>query len=157
MSAYNRIGATWAGGNKALLTGVLREEWGFEGAVITDYADHQQYMNADQMLRAGGDLFMDGVFRNGQFKYGFSAEELSATSGSANEARALSFYTNLRRATKDVLYTWLNARVSQDPSYDRPAKKTGVSWVRACVAAADIAVLGGAAALIARRHSRTRA
>lgn len=157
MSAYNRIGATWAGGNKALLTGVLREEWGFEGAVITDYADHQQYMNADQMLRAGGDLFMDGVFRNGQFKYGFSAEELSAASGSANEARALSFYTNLRRATKDVLYTWLNARVSQDPGYARPAKKTGVSWVRACVAAADIAVLGGAAALIARRRSRARA
>ncbi len=156
MSAYNRIGATWAGGNKALLTGVLREEWGFEGAVITDYADHQQYMNADQMLRAGGDLFMDGVFRNGQFKYGFSAEELSATSGSANEARALSFYTNLRRATKDVLYTWLNARVSQDPDYVRPAKKMGVTWVRVCVAAADIAVLGGAAALIARRRSRAR-
>lgn len=155
MSAYNRIGATWAGGNKALLTGVLREEWGFEGAVITDYADHQQYMNADQMLRAGGDLFMDGVFRNGQFKYGFSAEELSAASGSANEARALSFYTNLRRATKDVLYVWLNARVSQDPGYVRPAKKTGVSWVRVCVAAADIVVL--AAALIARRRSRARA
>lgn len=157
MSAYNRIGATWAGGNKALLTGVLRDEWGFEGAVITDYADHQQYMNADQMLRAGGDLFMDGVFRNGQFKYGFSAEELSAASGSANEARALSFYTNLRRATKDVLYTWLNARVSQDPGYVRPAKKTGVSWVRACVAAADIVVLGGAAVLIAHRRSRARA
>lgn len=157
MSAYNRIGATWAGGNKALLTGVLREEWGFEGAVITDYADHQQYMNADQMLRAGGDLFMDGVFRNGQFKYGFSAEELSAASGSANEARALSFYTNLRRATKDVLYTWLNARVSQDPGYVRPAKKTGVSWVRVCVAAADIVVLAGAATLIARRRSRARA
>ena len=157
MSAYNRIGATWAGGNKALLTGVLRDEWGFEGAVITDYADHQQYMNADQMLRAGGDLFMDGVFRNGQFKYGFSAEELSAASGSANEARALSFYTNLRRATKDVLYTWLNARVSQDPGYVRPEKKTGVSWVRACVAAADIVVLGGAAVLIAHRRSRARA
>lgn len=157
MSAYNRIGATWAGGNKALLTGVLREEWGFEGAVITDYADHQQYMNADQMLRAGGDLFMDGVFRNGQFKYGFSAEELSAASGSANEARALSFYTNLRRATKDVLYVWLNARVSQDSGYVRPAKKTGVSWVRVCVAAADIVVLAGAATLIARRRSRARA
>ena len=157
MSAYNRIGATWAGGNKALLTGVLRDEWGFEGAVITDYADHQQYMNADQMLRAGGDLFMDGVFRNGQFKYGFSAEELSAASGSANEARALSFYTNLRRATKDVLYTWLNARVSQNPGYVRPAKKTGVSWVRVCVAAADIVVLGGAAVLIAHRRSRARA
>ena len=73
------------------------------------------------------------------------------------EARALSFYTNLRRATKDVLYVWLNARVSQDPGYVRPAKKTGVSWVRVCVAVADIVVLAGAAALIARRRSRARA
>ena len=155
MSSYNRIGATWSGGNKALLTGVLRGEWGFQGAVITDYADHQQYMNADQMLRAGGDLFMDGVFRNGQFKYGFTAEELSTASGSASETRALSYYTNLRRAAKDVLYTWLNARASHDVGYVRPAKKTGSSWVRIAVGAADIAVVAGAATwAIRRRHAR---
>ena len=36
MSAYNRIGADWCGGNKALITNLLRDEWGFDGFVITD-------------------------------------------------------------------------------------------------------------------------
>ena len=36
MSAYNRIGAQWCGGSKALLVDLLREEWGFDGYVITD-------------------------------------------------------------------------------------------------------------------------
>ena len=51
MSSYNRIGAVWAGGSEALLTGILRDEWGFDGAVITDYCDHHSYMNGDQALR----------------------------------------------------------------------------------------------------------
>ena len=36
MSAYNRIGAQWCGASKALLVDLLREEWGFDGFVITD-------------------------------------------------------------------------------------------------------------------------
>lgn len=36
MSAYNRIGAQWCGGSKALITDLLRDEWGFDGFVITD-------------------------------------------------------------------------------------------------------------------------
>ncbi len=36
MSAYNRIGSEWCGGSKALITDLLREEWGFDGFVITD-------------------------------------------------------------------------------------------------------------------------
>ncbi len=36
MSAYNRIGAQWCGGSKALITDLLRNEWGFDGFVITD-------------------------------------------------------------------------------------------------------------------------
>jgi len=90
MSSYNRIGATWAGGNKALLTNVLRGgEWGFKGCIITDYCDHQKYMNADQALRAGGDLYMDGVFRNGSFSYGYTQARLSAAVGTEDEAKAI--------------------------------------------------------------------
>ncbi|MBQ8063882.1 MAG: hypothetical protein IJ230_08105, partial [Clostridia bacterium] len=33
---YNRIGATWCGASKALLVDLLRDEWGFEGYVVTD-------------------------------------------------------------------------------------------------------------------------
>ncbi len=157
MTSYNRIGATWAGGNKALLMDVLRGEWGFKGTVITDYADHQAYMNADQMLRAGGDLFMDGVFRNGAFEYGFTTDELIASSGSADEARAVSFSYNLRRATKDVLYTWLNARASQDASFERPLKKTGIQWARIGVAGVDLVTLVCVGVHLARRRRRRMA
>lgn len=57
MTSYNRIGTVWAGGNKALINGVLRGEWGFDGVVVTDY-DNGGYMNPDQALRAGGDLML---------------------------------------------------------------------------------------------------
>jgi beta-glucosidase len=67
-------------------------------------------MNADQALRAGGDLYMDGVFRNGSFSYGYTQAKLSAAMGTGDEAKAIDYYVNLRRAAKDVLYVWLNAR-----------------------------------------------
>ncbi len=37
MSAYNSVNGEWCGQSQALLTGVLREEWGFEGFVISDW------------------------------------------------------------------------------------------------------------------------
>ena len=38
-----------------MLTQILRDEWGFNGAVLTDYFNGG-YMNINQFLRAGGDL-----------------------------------------------------------------------------------------------------
>jgi beta-glucosidase len=37
MSAYNSVNGQWCGQNRALLTDVLREEWGFSGFVISDF------------------------------------------------------------------------------------------------------------------------
>lgn len=167
MTSYNRIGATWAGGSSALLTSVLRNEWGFEGAVITDYADHQQYMNADQALRAGGDLFMDGVFRNGAFAYGFTWAELNDVEGTSEEARAASYVSNLRRATKDVLYVWLNARAANLAynesalengmvTLNRPVKTEGFNYVGTALAFADLVVGVGVVAWIHRVLERRR-
>lgn len=64
MSAFNRIGATWAGGDKALLTDVLRKEWGFEGFVITDagIAGQGAHFNALQAIEAGNDMMLSSVF-----------------------------------------------------------------------------------------------
>lgn len=55
MSSLNRIGTTWAGGDYRLLTSLLRDEWGFNGCVVTD-SFIGNYSNADQMIRAGGNL-----------------------------------------------------------------------------------------------------
>jgi len=56
MSSFNRIGTRWAGGDWRLLTGILRNEWGFRGMVICDFNTSGQYMNPQQMAYAGGDL-----------------------------------------------------------------------------------------------------
>ena len=96
MSSYNRIGAVWAGGSEALLTGILRGEWGFDGAVITDYCDHHSYMNGDQALRAGGSLWMAG----------FTGGAMAFETGSNSYLQAL------RRATKEALYMYLHVRVT---------------------------------------------
>lgn len=55
MTAFNRLGYTWTGGSYNLLTSVLREEWGFDGFVITDAAHTRPFMDAYQMLEASGD------------------------------------------------------------------------------------------------------
>lgn len=66
MTAYNRIGDTWAGGHYGLLTEVLRNEWGMRGNVLTDYAGTfgYEYMDMPQGLRAGNTqwLFVGDAF-----------------------------------------------------------------------------------------------
>ena len=57
MSAYNSIGSWWCGGSEALLTKLLREEWGFHGVVVTDYAG-SDYMATHIGLRAGNDMWL---------------------------------------------------------------------------------------------------
>jgi beta-glucosidase len=56
MSSFNRIGTRWTGGDYRLLTTILREEWGFNGAVLCDFNTIPDYMNSKQMAYAGGDL-----------------------------------------------------------------------------------------------------
>jgi len=60
MSAFNRIGAVWAGGSKPLMTDVLRNEWGFKGFVVTDagLAGQGEHFDALQAVEAGNDLML---------------------------------------------------------------------------------------------------
>ena len=53
MTAFCCVGNTWSGGNHALPQTVLRDEWGFDGTALTDYALHD-FMYPDQMIRNGG-------------------------------------------------------------------------------------------------------
>ncbi len=57
MSAYNRINGVPCSENKWLLTDTLRDEWGFEGMVVSDWG---AVYNPVSALRAGNDLAMPG-------------------------------------------------------------------------------------------------
>ena len=114
MSSFNYIGNVWAGGNKQLLTDVLRDEWGFKGFVDTDYFAGSYYMNADQVIAAGG--------ANCLSTFDIGTNFVSDTKNAV--------YVNyMRRAAHDVLYTVVNSR-----AYSQENLKSGLeNWMKVAI------------------------
>lgn len=126
MSSFNRIGTTWAGGDKALLTTVLRDEWGFKGMVITDFAG-APHMYADQAIRAGGDLMLTPM--------GLMLTEKSTETNVGQQA--------MRQATKNILYT-----VANSAAFEIYKPKT--KWWLVALIAANVALIALMAAGLAK-------
>ena len=99
MTSFNRIGATWAGGHYGLITEVLREEWGFNGFVLTDYevgSGKGSYMDTLQSLAAGGDGKLKTVGMDALF--GFDISEYPAYQGYGRDAAHHILYTVVNSA-----------------------------------------------------------
>lgn len=65
MVSFNKIGPNWAGANQALINGIVRDEWGFKGTIITDYSDgSDSVMNVHDGLRAGLNLELNPKYPN---------------------------------------------------------------------------------------------
>lgn len=60
MTSFNKINGTFAGGSKDLCTHILREEWGFDGAVVTDWGDMDVVVDGADAIAAGNDIIMPG-------------------------------------------------------------------------------------------------
>ena len=141
MTSYGRIGAIWTGGSEALIQGVVRGEWGFKGAILTDYADFHQFMSGDHMIRSGGDLWMAGYLNNSNFSL---------------ETSSPAFKQALRSAGKHVLYMYLNALDTQ-ASYNEAiangeidsvpihtsSRELNFRWYIPVLVAVDVIALGG--------------
>ena len=57
MTSYNKINGTYAPENEELIEKILRQEWGFEGMVMTDWGGGR---DAVATVNAGNDLLMPG-------------------------------------------------------------------------------------------------
>lgn len=72
MCAYNKVNGTYCAKNRQLLTDILRDEWGFDGMVVTDWG---AVKNRALGIRAGLDLEMPGGTDRGTKQIAAAIEE----------------------------------------------------------------------------------
>lgn len=63
MSSYNRINGVYASQSRDLLRTITREEWGFEGLVMTDWGGGD---TPSEQMWAGNDLLMPGTYEQAE-------------------------------------------------------------------------------------------
>ncbi len=92
MTSFNRVGAIPAGSNYALITELLKNEWGFQGFVQSDMPSQS---NKDQMLRAGG------------------AVEMNSSVSVAEDLSSPTAQWQIRRAVHDIAFAVANSNAMQ--------------------------------------------
>lgn len=98
MTTYQGIGAEHSETTVALLTGVLRNEWAFKGAITTDYIAFENSAYCDSILRSGGNLGM-----------GVGLGTLSGGGVTYTTSSPVRIQRRLQQAMKEVIYMWLRA------------------------------------------------
>lgn len=135
MSSYNRLGTTPTAESHALLTRVLRNEWGFRGSVVTDCVIATDTSDINRWLRAGNDLCL--AFRQEQL---LTSDTLDTAAG----------HQALRNACHNILYTEANSAATF---------KVGIYGQSPIITAVEV-VLVAAIALLAtyfvRRHMKMK-
>lgn len=113
MCAYNRINGTYCSDNRRLLTDILRNEWGFKGAVVTDWGALNDRTAA---FAAGCDLAMPGGSSFGEKRAlkDLKKGRLSSADLDAAARRVLSLVLRRQEAMEKA----------KDYSYDRTAHES---------------------------------
>lgn len=106
MTAFNHYGIIPAQASSEVLNSILRDEWGFNGFVLTDYYGVYGYQDADRMIRNGNDCMLVAY----DTETNHVTDTTSATSVNA-----------MRQASKNIMYTVVNSR-----AYEAENLKTGL-------------------------------
>lgn len=129
MTSYNYVGATFSSGNYGLLSETLRDEWGFQGVVISDMTGGAA-SRRDQTLRAGNDMIL----------YFQQINATDVTSSSAKWA--------MRNAVKHIAYAAVNSNWMQGAapgaitSYEISPWALGL-WIASVVVYGGVLVYAG--------------
>ena len=134
MTSFNRLGGIWAGGNEALIQGVLRYEWGFKGQIITDMIENGDNMDKAAGLRAGGNINL-----------GSDTPVVALSTSSTGRVQR-----RMRQAIKEIAFSYCHALYKNheyNAAVDDPAEaiivsepKRAYQWWRPALVSIDAAV-----------------
>ena len=98
MTSYNLVNGIHSANNEDSVTRLLRNEWGFQGMVISDFDGGYGYMLSDAAVRAGNDLMLA------------TTQPLAG----ALDPSSATLVNALRQASKNILYTVGNSGYYRD-------------------------------------------
>ena len=135
MISVDRIGAVRATGSYALLTSLLRDEWGFRGSTITDYYQGGNVNDIDEGIRAGNDLVLQPSGGIGYFDDTSSATTVKY----------------MQQAVHNILYTYIDTvyRTETATGFDishqigQRSENLNGTWWRTVLTVADIVIAVG--------------
>ena len=110
MGSFTRIGKTWCGGSYAINQQITRDEWGFDGALVTDITIYQA-CDAYQLIKAGGNMMLDGSV------YGLNSGvflDKDTILAMDDADRNITLYC-LKNAAKQILYMVANSNAMEIP------------------------------------------
>jgi beta-glucosidase len=95
MSSYNQVNGTYTSESRYILTDILRENWGFEGIVMTDWFGGK---HPPAQIHAGNDLLEPGTRRQYKaLKKAAGSGELSGEDINTSAGRILKLVLNSRK------------------------------------------------------------
>lgn len=116
MTSMNRVGTTYSSSHYNLCTGVLRDEWGFHGVVITDFVSGpSDKVVPREMVLAGTDLFLCTVSDQSMFIEGYQ-----------NDPDVLNA---LRDSAHRICYTYVNSNLMNGLSSSSRVISITPGWV----------------------------
>ena len=118
MNSFTRIGTQWNGASYAMMTEILRNEWGYDGLVISDWVTGGSAMSAVDGVMAGTDTF-DGNWK---------ADKFAPYKTNAAVAQAL------RLATKRVIYNVVRTNAMNGTSISTRVVEVTPWWETALIA-----------------------
>ncbi len=143
MTTYQGVGAEHSESTTALLTGVLRKEWAFNGAITTDYIGKNFW--CESIIRSGGNLGMGVSLSKGGF------------SDYKTVTPTVRFQNRLRESAHQTLYMWLRAKYYEREYLKNPDKNdnyvssTSINswcWWKPLVTCIDVLLISGAVFLL---------
>ncbi len=121
MTSMNRVGTVYSSSQRALCTGILRDEWGWNGVVITDFVGGPNAKVVPrEMVLAGTDLFLCTLSGDSMFvdNYQNDADILNA----------------LRESAHRICYAYVNSNVVNGLSSSSVVVPLTPPWINWMVA-----------------------